>query len=180
MRRAGGAGGWRSRRRALRGRLIANMATGSRASRAPRPLILVVDDGKQHVTLLRLALMQRGYAVVVVHSAEGARTMVRERPVDAVLVTLELDAAADVLRDFGEARPHVAIAFAPPGEGGGERALGAGFDISLARPIDFAELDASLRICMKRRTSGTRRRVSASGADDKSADQRRRREKPAL
>lgn len=156
------------------------MATGSRASRAPRPLILVVDDGKQHVTLLRLALMQRGYAVVVVHSAEGARTMVREKPVDAVLVTLELDAAADVLRDFGEARPHVAIVFAPPGEGGGDRALRAGFDIALARPIDFADLDMSLRTFMKKRTSGTRRRASAPRANgDTSADQRRRRAKPS-
>src|SRR5688500_427000 len=107
-----------------------------RAART-RPLILVVDDGKLHVTLLRLALMQRGYAVIVVHSAEGARTMIRERPVDAVLVTLELSAAADIVRDFGEARPAIAIAFAPLGEDGRERALAAGFDIALSRPIDF-------------------------------------------
>ncbi len=126
-----------------------------------RPLVLVVDDGKQHVTLLRLALMQRGYAVVVVHSAEGARTMVRERSVDAVLVTLALDAAAEVLRDFGESRPHVAIAFAAPGDDGAARAISAGFDIALVRPIDFAELDASLRARLLSRTkrSGTRVRV---------------------
>lgn len=131
---------------------------------AKRPLILVVDDGRQHVTLLRLALMQRGYAVIVVHSAEGARTMIREKPVDAVLVTLELDPAAAVLRDFGEARPRVAIAFAPAGEDGAARALGAGFDIALARPIDFAELDLSLRERMKRRVSGTRAKVTARGS----------------
>lgn len=126
-----------------------------------RPLVLVVDDGRQHITLLRLALMQRGYAVIVVHSAEGARTMVREKPVDAVLVTLALDAAAEVLRDFGETRPHVAIAFAAPGEDGAARARAAGFDIALARPIDFAELDASLRDRLKKRVSGTRARVKA-------------------
>jgi DNA-binding response OmpR family regulator len=128
-------------------------------ARAKRPLILVVDDGRQHVTLLRLALMQRGYAVVVVHSAEGAATMLREKPVDAVLVTLALDVATSILRDFGEARPHVAIAFAPAGDNGSDRALAAGFDIALARPIDFAELDASLRERMKKRTSGTRARA---------------------
>jgi CheY-like chemotaxis protein len=117
------------------------MAATERASRALyRPLVLVVDDGKQHVTLLRLALMQRGYAVVVVHTAEGARTMVRERPVDAVLVTLDLAAATEILRDFGETRPNVAIAFAAPGDDGAARALAAGFDIALARPIDFAVL----------------------------------------
>ena len=133
-------------------------ARTSRAARA-RPLILVVDDGKLHVTLLRLALMQRGYSVVVVHSVEGARTMVREKPVDAVLVTMELSLAAEVVRDFGAARPDVAIAFAPPGEDGVQRALDAGFDIALMRPIDFAELDRSLRDRLKKRTSGTRARV---------------------
>ena len=138
------------------------MPPQSAPQRAKRPLILVVDDGKHHVTLLRLALMQRGYAVVVVHTAEGARTMLRERPVDAVLVTLELDAAGgarEVLHEFGESRPHVAIAFAPSGVDGAERALDAGFDIALARPIDFAELDASLRDRMKKGRSGTRARV---------------------
>ncbi len=141
------------------------MAVRSGEERVDRPLILVVDDGKQHVTLLRLALMQRGYAVIVVHTADGAQTMLREKPVDAVLVTLELDAvggAREVLRDFGQSRPHVAIAFAPSGADGAERALAAGFDIALARPIDFAELDASLRERMKKRKtrSGTRARVS--------------------
>jgi DNA-binding response OmpR family regulator len=129
-----------------------------------RPLILVVDDGKQHVTLLRVALMERGYAVVVVHTTEGARTMVRERSVHAVLVTLPLDAAAEVLRDLGTSRPHVAIAAiagACAGDGGAERALAAGFDIALARPIDFAELDTLLRDRMKKRVSGTRKRVNA-------------------
>ena len=85
--------------------------------------------------------------------------MIREKSVDAVLVTLELSAAADIVRDFGEARPQVAIAFAPPGADGAERALAAGFDIALARPIDFAELDASLRERLARRVSGTRTRV---------------------
>ena len=130
-----------------------------------RPLVLVVDDGRQHITLLRLALMQRGYAVVVVHTAEGAGTMVREKHVDAVLVTLELDAAAHVLRglrELPETRPYDALAFAPAGADGAARALAAGFDIALARPIDFAELDALLRDrMMTRRASGTRVRVTA-------------------
>ena len=140
------------------------MAATNRATRASyRPLVLVVDDGKQHVTLLRLALMQRGYAVVVVHSAQGARTMIAERAVDAVLVTLDLDAATEVLRDFGATRPQVAIAFAAPGEDGAARATSAGFDIALARPIDFAELDASLRERLKTRVSGTRARAKVRG-----------------
>lgn len=131
----------------------------SASSPIHRSLILVVDDGRQHITLLRLALMQRGYAVVVVHSAEVARAMVHEKSVDAVLVTSELSVAAQILRDFGEARPQIAIAFAEPGDDGAELAHAAGFDIALVRPIDFAELDTSLRERMKRRVSGTRARV---------------------
>lgn len=85
--------------------------------------------------------------------------MLREKPVDAVLLTLELETATEVLRDLGQARPQVAIAFAPAGDGGAARARAAGFDIALARPIDFAELDASLCDRMKKRVSGTRARV---------------------
>ncbi|MDB5213480.1 MAG: hypothetical protein JWO86_1407, partial [Myxococcaceae bacterium] len=46
---------------------------------------------------------------------------------------------------------------------GAARALPAGFDIALARPIDFAELDASLRERMKKRVSGTRARAKVRG-----------------
>jgi len=40
-------------------------ANARRAGATRPPLVLVLDDVKQHVTLLRLALMQRGYAIVV-------------------------------------------------------------------------------------------------------------------
>ncbi|AKV04514.1 hypothetical protein AKJ09_11177 [Labilithrix luteola] len=130
-------------------------------ARAPksRPLVLVIDDGKQHVMLLKLALMQRGYAVVVVHSVEGACTMLRERSVNALLVTTPLEAAAEALRAIGSARPSVAMATAPDGPDGQARVHAAGFDFALPRPIDFAELDALLRDHMSRRTSGVRARV---------------------
>ena len=118
-----------------------------------RPVVLVVDDGKQHVTLLRLALMQRGYAVIVVHSIEGAQSMTRSRSVDALIVTA--DVAAPVPGALGESRPHVAIAISSTAD---DPSL-ASFDLVLPRPVDFAELDLALREKMKRRTSGTRTRV---------------------
>lgn len=118
-----------------------------------RPLVLVVDDGKLHVTLLRLALMQRGYAVIVVLSTDGAHTMLRERAVDALIVTTELSAASEFVRSLGASRPPITVAF-------GASAEEAGFDLALTLPIDFAELDASLRDRLKSaRTSGTRARV---------------------
>jgi len=130
---------------------------------ARRPLVLVVDDGKQHVTLLRLALMQRGFAVVVVHTSEGAHTMLRERPVDAALVTLPLEAAVALLATFGEARPQVTAALVQS-DIDAEAARASGFDLALTRPIDFGELDGALRDRMKRRTSGTRTRVATGVA----------------
>ncbi|MBS2011327.1 MAG: response regulator transcription factor [Deltaproteobacteria bacterium] len=136
------------------------MTKGSRASKpATRPLVLVVDDGRQHVTLLRLALMQRGFAVIVVLSEDGARTMLREKSIDAMVVTLPLDAGSALVSSVGEARPPVVLAVTSAEEL--SRAEVAGFDLAFARPIDFAELDAALRDRMARRTSGTRRRVKA-------------------
>lgn len=130
-----------------------------RASRASvRPLVLVVDDGRQHVTLLRLALMQRGFSVVVVLSEDGARTMVREKSIDAMVVTLPLESGAALLRSLGTARPRVTLAVTDASSL--SAAHDAGFDLALPRPIDFAELDNTLRERMSRRTSGTRRRVS--------------------
>lgn len=135
------------------------MTKASRASAwARRPLVLVVDDGRQHVTLLRLALMQRGFSVVVVLSEDGARTMLREKNVDAMVVTLPLEAGTALLRSLGESRPRVALAVTDPTATA--RAQEAGFDLALARPIDFGELDGSLRERMAQRTSGTRRRVA--------------------
>lgn len=127
---------------------------------ARRPLVLVVDDGRQHVTLLRLALMQRGFSVIVVHSEDGARTMVREKSIDAIVVTLPLAAGTELLRSLGESRPRVALAVADPTSLAS--AQSAGFDLALPRPIDFAELDAALREHMARRSSGTRPRARSS------------------
>lgn len=133
------------------------MTKASRAS-ARRPLVLVVDDGRQHVTLLRLALMQRGFSVVVVLSEEGARTMIREKSIDAMVVTLPLESAATLRRSLGEDRPRVTLAVTDSAHVASAHEIG--FDLALARPIDFAELDMTLRERMSRRTSGTRRRVS--------------------
>jgi DNA-binding response OmpR family regulator len=127
--------------------------------RARRPVVLVVDDGKHHVMLLRLALMQRGYAVIVVTTVEGAHTMVRERSVDALIATAPSAAAIEALGRFGEARPRVAIALATASTTDGEVATAAGFDLVIERPVDFGELDAALRSRLQRRTSGTRSRA---------------------
>jgi DNA-binding response OmpR family regulator len=128
-----------------------------------RPLVLVVDDGKQHVTLLRLALMQRGYSVAVVHAPERARSLAEGRPFDAVLVTLDLPAAARTLAALGDARPSVAVLLAD--EVPEELAAAAGFDAAFRRPVDFDDLDALLQRRVQRRTSGTLARVHVPKRD---------------
>lgn len=133
-----------------------------KVGQSTRPILLVVDDGKHHVTLLRLALMQRGYAVIVVSSVEGARTMLRERSVDALLVSR--DDAKSVLASLGELRPRLAVALATDPEATSLE----GFDLALRRPIDFGELDDVLRARLFGRTSGTRRR--ANGVNGKKAE----------
>jgi DNA-binding response OmpR family regulator len=133
-----------------------------KVGQSTRPILLVVDDGKHHVTLLRLALMQRGYAVIVVSTVDGAKTMLRERSVDALLVSR--DDAESVLASLGELRPRLAVALATDPEAS---SLG-GFDLALRRPIDFAELDDVLRARLFGRTSGTRRR--ANGGHGKKAE----------
>lgn len=126
-----------------------------------RALVLVLDDGKQHVMLLRLALMQRGYAVVVVQSAQSAATMMRERNVDALVLTGAIDAARDVFSDprTGGVRPTVTIALVDEPETDAARAQELGIDTVLRRPVDFGELDAALSAGMQRRASGMRVRV---------------------
>lgn len=126
-----------------------------------RALVLVLDDGKQHVMLLRLALMQRGYAVVVVQSAEGAVTMMRERNVDALVLTGSLDVARAIFSDArtGGARPTVTVALVDQPEAETDRARGLGVDSVLRRPVDFGELDSVLSAGLAQRASGMRVRV---------------------
>ena len=133
------------------------------APRAGRPLVLWVEDGHQHATLLRLALMERGYAIIIVRAVDAALRVMRERAIDALLVTLPVDAAARLRGAMGNTAPRVAIALGV--DVGAARA--AGYPLALARPVDFGELDALLRSRLEPSFSGARRRVHVRSGDER-------------
>jgi DNA-binding response OmpR family regulator len=128
------------------------------APRIGRPLVLLVEDGHQHAMLLRLALMERGYAIIIVRTVDTAVAILRDRAkgVDALLVTLPPDAAARLREAISDVAPRVAIALGMDAE----VARLAGYALALPRPVDFGELDTLLRAHLELPFSGARRRVS--------------------
>jgi two-component system cell cycle response regulator DivK len=115
------------------------------------PTILVVEDNEKNLKLVRDVLQYAGYDVVAASSAEQGVAMAIERPPDLVLMDLQLPGmdGTEALRQLrGSPRtssvPVVAVtAFAMKDDR--ERALKAGFDGYLEKPISVASLPAQVR-----------------------------------
>jgi two-component system, cell cycle response regulator DivK len=113
--------------------------------------ILVVEDNEKNLKLVRDVLQYAGYDVVAASSAEQGLAMAIERPPDLVLMDLQLPgmdgtAALRQLRDSPRTRsvPVVAVtAFAMKDDR--ERALRAGFDGYLEKPISVQALPEQVR-----------------------------------
>jgi two-component system, cell cycle response regulator DivK len=113
--------------------------------------ILVVEDNEKNLKLVRDVLQFAGYEVVAASSAEQGIAMALERPPDLVLMDLQLPGmdGTEALRQLrGSPRtssvPVVAVtAFAMKEDR--ERALSAGFDGYLAKPISVQALPAQVR-----------------------------------
>jgi CheY-like chemotaxis protein len=120
------------------------------------PRILVVEDNERNLKLVRDVLEFAGFQVVGARSGEQGIVLARERPPDLVLMDLQLpdmDGATTlrVLRGDPLTRgvPVVAVtAFAMKEDR--ERALRAGFDGYLAKPISVRALPAQVRAFMHR------------------------------
>lgn len=120
--------------------------------------MLVVDDDADVRTLLDLFLQGRGHEVVVAASGAEARAACAAGAFDAVLldVTLPVFSVADlldVLADDGAAPPRLALlsGIAPEELA----ALAAEHDaVPIAKPFDFAELDAAVARLLARPASG--------------------------
>lgn len=111
--------------------------------------ILVVEDNERNLKLVRDVLQFAGYEVISARSGEQGVALAREQAPDLVLMDLQLPAmdgteALRILRDDPRTReiPIVAVtAFAMKDDR--ERALDAGFDSYLEKPISvraFPEL----------------------------------------
>lgn len=113
--------------------------------------ILVVEDNERNLKLVRDVLQFAGFDVVAATSAEQGVAMAIEHPPDLVLMDLQLPGmdGTEALRQLrGSPRttsvPVVAVtAFAMKDDR--ERALNAGFDGYLEKPISVLSLPAQVR-----------------------------------
>lgn len=109
--------------------------------------ILVVEDDPDSQRLLVLQLRRAGYEVQAAGTVEEAMDIFDSSPVDCVISDLRLPDASgiDLMKTLSDRGPIRAIALT----GSAQRddigeCLRAGFKRYLAKPVDFAELKATL------------------------------------
>lgn len=126
-----------------------------------KPVVLVIDDNATNLKLAHWVLTSEGFEVVSVDSAEkGLATLRRQLP-DLLLLDLALPGLnglelTRMLRASADTRklPIVAMtAFAMRGDDA--KALAAGCDAYLAKPVDTRTLGAQLRAVMSTVAKGT-------------------------
>ncbi|HEX5004286.1 MAG TPA: response regulator [Gemmatimonadales bacterium] len=116
--------------------------------------ILIVEDSPDNMKLFRTLLTLRGHTVLELMSGDGLLEEIRERRPDLVLMDIQLperDGFAllqDIRREVPTALPVVALT-AHAMAGDRERAIGAGFDGYITKPIDIRafpeQVSAALR-----------------------------------
>ena len=105
--------------------------------------ILIVEDNADNMKLFRAVLTLRGHAVTGLPGGDGlVDTVLRERP-DVILLDIQLPGMDGfqllaLLRERVPAAPPVVALTAHAMSGDRERALAAGFDGYLTKPIDVA------------------------------------------
>jgi two-component system cell cycle response regulator DivK len=114
-------------------------------SRAPGPLVLVVDDNEKNLKLARDVLRAAGFQTLEAASGAQAIEMAAERVPDLVLLDLRLPDmnGVDVARELG-AIPVVALTALRLAADGAELHA-AGFAGYLEKPIDVAAFPDQVR-----------------------------------
>ncbi len=114
-------------------------------------LILVVEDNEKNMKLFRDILGATGYRTLEATSGERAVELVRSQEPDLVLMDIQLpgidgvEALARIRGDERTAQVPVLALTAQAMEGDHERFLSAGFDAYVSKPVDIAELVATVR-----------------------------------
>ncbi len=103
--------------------------------------ILIVEDNPDSMKLFRAVLAARGHAVVSLAGGEGLLEAVREADPALILLDIQLPGEDGFqllarLQGAGIALPTVVALTAHAMAGDRERALAAGFDAYLTKPID--------------------------------------------
>ena len=111
--------------------------------------ILIVEDNPDNMKLIRMVLMVRGHRVVELCGGEGLLDAVETAAPDGILLDIQLPGEDGFqllarLRASGRALPPIVALTAHAMAGDKERALAAGFDGYLTKPIDVGTFAATV------------------------------------
>jgi CheY-like chemotaxis protein len=111
--------------------------------------ILIVEDNTDNMKLFRAVLAIRGHAVTSLFGGEGLLETVRSTQPDVILLDIQLPGSdgfqlLDQLRQDGMVLPPVVALTAHAMSGDREKALAAGFDGYLTKPIDVGSFSQSV------------------------------------
>ena len=111
--------------------------------------ILIVEDNIDNMKLFRAVLAIRGHTVTGLYGGEGLLAAVRSTPPDVILLDIQLPGTdgfqlLDLLRKDGMALPAIVALTAHAMSGDREKAMAAGFDGYLTKPIDVATFGQSV------------------------------------
>lgn len=119
------------------------------------PTILVVDDMPENLELYRRLLTPRGYVVTAANSGEQALAMVESAPPDVILLDLIMpgmdgfEVCERLKRNLSTRHIPIIIVTGVADHDANIRALEAGVDDFLTRPIDPVLLEARIRSSVK-------------------------------
>ncbi len=117
--------------------------------------ILVVEDSPDNMKLFRAVLTLQGHAVTGLPSGEGLEQILASEPPDLVLMDIQLPGAdgfalLQVIRDHRAGQIPVIALTAHAMDGDRERALEAGFDDYITKPINVREFPGQIERAVAR------------------------------
>jgi len=128
---------------------------------AQKPLVLIVEDEADLVTLLQYNLEREGFRTLVAMNGDEALTIVRETTPALILLDWMLPQTSGIevcrqLRRHPRTRDVPVIMLTARGEEGDKvRGLNAGADDYLTKPFSITELVARMRAVLRRTGPGT-------------------------
>ncbi len=121
--------------------------------------ILIVEDSPDNMKLFRTLLTLHGHDVLGLASGEGLIQQILDCCPDLVLMDIQLPGRdgfsllQDIRREISSPLPVVALT-AHAMAGDRERAIGAGFDGYIPKPIDIRAFPAQVGAALRPRESG--------------------------